>query len=480
MKQCCRPYEIDYYKGSAMKTRPPESPQQLRQRAEELFRASENLIQEPTTAEETKHLFHELRVHQIELEMQNEELRRAQNEMETARTRYFDLYDLAPVGYLTFNDKGLVIEANLVAANMLQVSRRALLKQPVARFIYSEDQDIYYLHRRKCFASAGPQVWEMRLLRADGSLLWVRLQGTPALGGEYWITLNDISKQKQAEEALLASRANMKATLDATADGILAVGANGKVLFFNQRFAALWSIPQKILNTGDDKQLLGHVLVQLSDPEAFLLEVQRLYSLDESSFDKIDFTDGRVFERYSFPMRQEGAKALGRVWSFRDITERKRVEEALLESEYHFRSLFEGMNEGVALHTYIRNDMGAIVNYRIVAVNHAYQRILGLDKDAAIGRTGSEVYGTVDPPYLKEFSSVTISNSGFEFETYFPPMGKHFNISVVPWNKNGFATIFTDITQRKNNELQLKQFNKSLEVSLAQAVDDTHLFPEGR
>ncbi len=86
----------------------------------------------------------------------------------------------------------------------------------------------------------------------------------------------------------------------------------------------------------------------------------------------------------------------------------------------------------------------------------------------------------VDPPYLKEFSSVTISNSGFEFETYFPPMEKHFNISVVPWNKNGFATIFTDITQRKNNEMQLKQFNKSLEVSLAQAVDNTHFFPEGR
>ncbi|MEI6703520.1 MAG: GGDEF domain-containing protein, partial [Deltaproteobacteria bacterium] len=92
-----------------MITKQPVSPQQLRQRAEELFQASENLIQEPTTPEETKQLFHELRVHQIELEMQNEELRCAQADLDASQARYFDLYDLAPVGYMTFGEPGLIL-----------------------------------------------------------------------------------------------------------------------------------------------------------------------------------------------------------------------------------------------------------------------------------------------------------------------------------------------------------------------------------
>ena len=151
--------------------------------------------------------------------------------------------------------------------------------------------------------------------------------------------------QRQAEEALLTSRANFKATLDATADGILAIDEKWKVLFFNQRFAEMWSIPQSILDTGDDNKLLGHVLGQLSDPEAFLNEVQRLYALDESSFDKIDFEDGRIFERYSCPLRQEPLPLRGRVWSFRDITERKRVEEKLLESEARYHAIVEDQTE---------------------------------------------------------------------------------------------------------------------------------------
>jgi PAS domain-containing protein len=91
---------------------------------------------------------HELRVHQIELEMQNEELRRTQEELEASRERYFDLYDLAPVGYFTLSEQGLILEANLTAAKLLGVARSALVKQPLSRFILPEDQDIHYLHRK--------------------------------------------------------------------------------------------------------------------------------------------------------------------------------------------------------------------------------------------------------------------------------------------------------------------------------------------
>jgi PAS domain S-box-containing protein len=156
----------------------------------------------------------------------------------------------------------------------------------------------------------------------------------------------------------------------------------------------------------------------------------------------------------------------------RDITERKRTKDKIKESEHRFGTLFENMNEGVGLHTFIHNDDNEIIDYRIVSVNHAYETLLGIAKGSVIGKTSREAYNSVDPPYLKEFASVSASQTGFNFETYFTQMEKHFDISVIPWEKNGFATIFSDISERIKNEQQLKQFNKSLEERIAQAVDE--------
>ena len=156
----------------------------------------------------------------------------------------------------------------------------------------------------------------------------------------------------------------------------------------------------------------------------------------------------------------------------KDITESKRAEDKIKESEHRFRTLFENMNEGVALHTFIHNDDNEIIDYRIVSVNHAYETLLGLAKASVVGKTSSEAYSSVDPPYLKEYASVIVSQTGFNFETYFAPLEKHFDISVIPWEKNGFATIFSDISERIKSEQQLRQFNKSLEERIAQAVDE--------
>jgi PAS domain-containing protein len=115
-------------------------------------------------------LVHELEVHQIELEMQNDEWRRTQDELATSRARYFDLYDLAPVGYLTLSDKGLILEANLTAANLLALERSQLVRQPLFRFILPEDQDVYYLHRKRLSVTLQPQACELRMVRGACAL----------------------------------------------------------------------------------------------------------------------------------------------------------------------------------------------------------------------------------------------------------------------------------------------------------------------
>jgi PAS domain S-box-containing protein len=192
-------------KGMTTMKIPPLSPLDLRRRAEELFSESEAIIPESTSPEETKRILYELRVHQIQLEMQNEELRRTHEELDASQARYFDLYDLAPIGYLTLSDKKMIREVNLAAANMFNVARSKLLKEPISLILPKENQNIFYLNLKQCFETSAPQDWEMKMLRAGGSTFWAHLLATPALNGEYWIVVNDITERKLAEQKLLES-----------------------------------------------------------------------------------------------------------------------------------------------------------------------------------------------------------------------------------------------------------------------------------
>jgi PAS domain S-box-containing protein len=163
------------------------------------------------TPEEARRTLHELKVHQIELEMQNEELRRAHAELDATRARYFDLYDLAPVGYCTLSEKGLILEANLTAATLLGVTRNALVKRPFSQFILKDDQDIYYQHRKALLATDEPQTCELRMVKTDGTSFWARLEGTAARDGAgapvCRVMLIDVTERKfQEDERALTAR----------------------------------------------------------------------------------------------------------------------------------------------------------------------------------------------------------------------------------------------------------------------------------
>jgi PAS domain S-box-containing protein len=182
----------------------------LRMRAEEAVDGKPDSVPENLEAlspDEIQQMLHELRVHQIELEMQNEELRRTQVELETARERYFSLYDLAPVGYVTISEQGLILETNLTAATLLGIARGALVNRPVSRFILKEDQDIYYRHRQQLFKTGMPQECELRMVKQESQAVWVHLSATLAQDGDAaapvcCVVLIDITARKGGEQQI--------------------------------------------------------------------------------------------------------------------------------------------------------------------------------------------------------------------------------------------------------------------------------------
>ncbi len=189
----------------------------------------------PETGQQT---LHELRVHQIELQMQNEELRRILAELDSSQARYFDFYDMAPVGYCTVGDTGLILEANLTSASMMGVSRSALLKNRFSRFVHRDDQDIFYALRQQIVASGGARTCELRLIKADGLAVWTRLNAmTVSSGGApavLRIVLSDISEQIQAKAALQQSKHFKQTILDSISDEIVVLDHAGMVLAVNR------------------------------------------------------------------------------------------------------------------------------------------------------------------------------------------------------------------------------------------------------
>lgn len=173
-------------------------------------------------------LVHELQVHQIELEMQNEELSRAHEELEVSHARYFDLYDLAPVGYVTLSKSGNVLEANLTAAGLLGVARNALAHHPLTRFIIREDQRVFSAHLEQFFQAGAPQTFEIQMLRADAEPFWARVTTSPALdtAGQHVCraVMSDITELKRAEEERVKAEATFGQLQKAESLGLMAGG----------------------------------------------------------------------------------------------------------------------------------------------------------------------------------------------------------------------------------------------------------------
>ena len=283
----------------------------LRQKAEEALKnvssfSPENLKR--LSPDETYHLLHELRVHQIELEMQNDELRKTKVELELSCERYFDLYDAAPVGYFIVSETGLISEGNLTATTMLGITRSGMNKQAFSSFIHIEDQGKYYFQKKQIFAGCDPQTCELRLRKSDGSFFWAQLSGAAATdenGGpccRIAVTNIDARKESEAKQiALFNEVSNLKLafdqhalisaidprnkTLDAVAVGVWVLDAKTNVLTFDDAMYRLFGVTRSKFPNPHDAN--AHA-IHGDDQQRVLVETTERIARGESHFD-LDF-----------------------------------------------------------------------------------------------------------------------------------------------------------------------------------------------
>ncbi len=472
------------------------SGQALRQRAEAIFLGkvtqSPELIAE-MSPDATLQMLHELRVHQIELEMQNEELRRTQGELDAARERYFDLYDLAPVGYCTVSGTGLILQANLTAAILLGVSRGALVKQPLSCFILNADQDIFYLLGKQLIESGEAQSCELRMVMKDDTQFWASLAATAALDSDgtpiLRVVLSDVTARKQAEEALLKAGALQNAIFNSANFSCIATDANGVIQIFNVG-------AERMLGYTAAEVMNKITPADISDPQEVIARAKALSgelgTPITPGFEALVFKASRGIEDIyeltyirkdgsRFPavvsvtaLRDAQDRVIGYLLIGTDNTARKQVEVAqarldqrLRDQQFYTRSLIESNID--ALMT--TNPHGIITD-----VNRQMEALTGCTRDELIGAPFENYY--TDPERAK--SAITQALRDGKVTNYeLTARAIDGTETVVSYNASTFHDrdrklqgVFAaarDVTDRKQFEHALQENNLALKSATAAA-----------
>jgi PAS domain S-box-containing protein len=365
---------------------------------------------------------------------------------------------------LLSDQRGRILEANDRALETYGYSL-AELRQKTAEDLRAPESRAELPHQAEQLETDGRAVFETMHQRRDGvafpveiSARFLEIAGVRCRLG----IIRDITKRKRAQEALRRSETELQTILESIADGILAVDDHGKVIHANRRFAELWQIPPALLEAGDDRALLEFVLDQLCDPDAFLKKVQSLYHSDAVEMETLAFKDGHVFERFSEPMMMEGA-IKGRVWSFRNITERKRAEEELSHARDQWEDTFNSITDMITVHDKDCN---------IIQANKAARQILGLPLSG--NKFGAKCFrhyhGTESPPAGCPSCPCLTTGLASSYELFESHLNRYLEILAIPrFDRNrqliGLIHVARDITERKQAEKRVRTFSQEIIVA---------------
>ncbi|MCX6168068.1 MAG: PAS domain S-box protein [Ignavibacteriales bacterium] len=278
------------------------------------------------------------------------EHKNAEESLQESELQYKTLFENANDAIIIFEPENeIILEANHRALATYGFSRSEFIGMSLKSI--SKDVEVGEKQLQQLLKQGTYDEFETEQFRKDGTVIHLLINSSiiDYKGKTAVLSINrDISERKRIYEDSIYNHSLLDTTIESTADGILVIGRDGKISKANQKFADLMNIPASLIDSGEDSQMLNFVLEQLKDPEAFIKKVKELYANPElQSYDVLEFKDGRFYERLSIPQRM-GDEIIGRVWNFRDITTRKKVE--LVQ-----KALYE-----ISEATFIATDMDAL------------------------------------------------------------------------------------------------------------------------
>ncbi len=341
-------------------------------------------------------LLHEVRVAQIELEMQNDELRRAYAELQNTMDRYSDLYDFAPVAYFTMDPRGLIQEANLAGAALLGISKAALVGKLLVHFVALENRDTYRRHSRRVMNSLARHSCDLRMVRSDGTPFYARLEcvalrpgGGDLMGIRAVIT--DITDRRLAEEALFHEKERAQITLQSIGDGVITTSSDGTVEFLNATAEALtgWSNAEAV---GKPLPQIFRVVDErtrepIEDPIARCLRSGRIAGLANHRL--LVSRTGRDYavQDSAAPIRDRGGAIVGAVLVFQDVTEARRIAREIAHQANH-----DPLTGLVNRREFERRVENSLISTRVHGAQHALC-FIDLDRFKIVNDTAGHAAG---------------------------------------------------------------------------------------
>ena len=305
----------------------------LRKKAEEKLREKAGEPVRDLSADDSQNLIHELQVHQIELEMQNDELHRVQERLEESRSKYSDLYDFAPVGYFTLDQNGLILEVNLTGAGQLGFKRTHLIRKPFSGFIHKDDRDVFYIFIRKILETKSQEHINVKIIITGCTEFHARLECLPVTDTNGNVinirtALSDITEYKRVEWLLMQAEEEWAHTFDTIPDIVLVTDDQFRIRKVNRALSDRLGVKR------DD--LIGHycheVIHGTDKPPSHCPHVQTITKGKENISEIFEDNLKDHFILSSSPIYDFEGNITGAVEVFRDISARKKMEEKLKTS----------------------------------------------------------------------------------------------------------------------------------------------------